>query len=305
MTYPLAAKLETAAFMSISLREQRHLHGGKLRKVRTESGKELSTVELAERVAEKAKIDLATQEGVKPKYIECRQCGAWFERRVRPHNLTSCPDCRSGGGQTVCAGACMRPCPDAVPVPINSFSPSKQKRRRGGPWRCKICALRHAHSTDLSFLDHRCAGGCGAIAPTYAFQRSHVARRNGSPWICAACGHKKSSATRLSRRIPRPKVACAGACDRECPRGASSVRVRVDGDQWRCVLCASRQRRHSDLKLREQSVCAGSLGNDCPQQRRPPAKSFSPHAVARRHGEPWRCLPCARRHQASKRKGAR
>ena len=101
------------------------------------------------------------------------------------------------------------------------------------------------------------------------------------------------------------QTVCAGFHDSPCPdqvkppRGAFSrcLVARRHGAPYRCLSCT---RRHNAAR-RQQTVCAGFHDSPCPDQVKPPMGSFKPHAVAIRHGAPYRCLSCTRRHNAARR----
>ena len=139
-------KLRAASLVAPAIRND----SGRGRKFRVidDSGEVVGTIDatsLAESVARRADIEF---DAIKPKFAKCTQCGSWFNLTKDGRQSKRCEACRTGKGQTTCAGF-NGPC-DEKPYKY-AFLPSKIRYRHGEPWRCAACSKKKsiaAMSTD-------------------------------------------------------------------------------------------------------------------------------------------------------------
>lgn len=136
-------KRAVAAFAAPRARDAR----SRLIKVVDSAGnvvREISSGKLAEKILERAGIELDVVSGQRKRLVSCQLCGCPHlvspAISIRAAAAKRCSDCL-GERQRVCAGR-DGPCPAMRRPSSSAFDPKNIKARDGGPWRCKSCAQR-------------------------------------------------------------------------------------------------------------------------------------------------------------------
>lgn len=198
-------------------------------------------------VLKRAGIELDVAEGVRPRSVLCRDCGALV--RVEPGKRVPmrCRACRSANCSD-CGGD------------LPAWAVANVRRRGGAPARCSECAgLRRTEMCGRG--RHRLAGENRGTTPAGKVfcrecknERKRQDRRKGSVQTrcCDVCG----KALPVSAKPGRPPKSCPGGCvAQETCVGwqapcsavphrhafhASNVRRR-NGEPWRCQACSNKK----------------------------------------------------------------
>jgi hypothetical protein len=150
MTLSTREKLRIAGYTAPRIRDPVSAKQIKVVDAKGNVVREISTVDLALKVHERAGIEFGTIGGVTPKKAQCATCPSWYTPiRHKPGPLPKqCNFCRSGRGQTECPGYGKGPCKFGIngtpvsPPSKNAFNIRRMLARHGEPWRCNRCALK-------------------------------------------------------------------------------------------------------------------------------------------------------------------
>ena len=239
-----------------------------------------------EAALETAKIEIAVDDGVRPKKIICRQCGKLASvspKGVIPTLCLKCfrPKCILCGSKLSCPSATR--CLECTHIERAKSAPKCPKcGLRTNMWNTKGC------SRCLQLKERLRCSVCNDVMSKVAGTPGAIARRNGAPPKCIACCRapklvvlcacgvtlgiaamsprtvaKRKGAppqcnkcSRIARRKPRAKCASCGVELKAQATSAKVVAKRKEGIPPRCNNCA---RRKAEILLKVKDNLAGSV----------------------------------------------
>lgn len=181
---PAPKRAETARLAGLSKAERLLIAGAVAPAVRraTDGDRRIAIVDAAGKIVgyrtladvrksllERAKIEIDTGDGVRPKTVVCERCG----RLVKVGSRSSVKRVCREGCAIVCAGAHGKACPEGAPAPAHAFNRRMVASRQGAPWRCAACAASHyANRRGKGRVDRQRSGRWAARLPHYLGHKS-------------------------------------------------------------------------------------------------------------------------------------
>lgn len=310
----------------IALRNIEHLiETGRLPKgrlLRTTGGGTIDTTTLRIGIAKRIGLEMNVVPG-RPVLVRRCWCGVFFV--TQRQRVCMCDEHMRLRVQTVCVGS-EKACPTGAIPPRTAFTPQEIARRKGRPWRCRVCALVEFSTVVFSGPLPCSADGCpnkatvqssknaAHLGRARAFCKKHLGGpKRPKPMPCAVCGNR---ATRISASNARRKGSdayCAKhrrdaasrrvapapccVCGQPATRNTTLISRSRDGYKPRCERHLMRRRLATDQEIdaaraaASQTACAG-MGAPCPTQSKPAREAFSVSNLRAREWRPWVCREC-------------